>query len=154
MLAIPLVPDSTVFSKCSLNIWKFLVHVLLKPGLENFANVKWEQFCSSLNVLWHWLSLGLKWKHLFQSCGHCWVFRISWHVERSTFTALSCRIWHSSVGIPSTPLALFAVMLPKTHLTSHSKMTSLGEWPHHYGYVGHLRGFFCIVLLCILAPSS
>ena len=27
---------SSAFSKCSLNIWKFLVHVLSKPGLENF----------------------------------------------------------------------------------------------------------------------
>ena len=27
---------SSAFSKSSLNIWKFTVHVLLKPGLENF----------------------------------------------------------------------------------------------------------------------
>ena len=27
---------SSAFSKPSLNIWKFMVHVLLKPGLENF----------------------------------------------------------------------------------------------------------------------
>ena len=27
---------SSAFSKTSLNIWKFMVHVLLKPGLENF----------------------------------------------------------------------------------------------------------------------
>ena len=26
------------FSKCSLNIWMFTVHVLLKPGLENFKH--------------------------------------------------------------------------------------------------------------------
>ena len=29
---------SSVFSKSSLNIWKFTVHVLLKPGLENFEH--------------------------------------------------------------------------------------------------------------------
>ena len=29
---------SSAFSKSSLNIWKFLVHVLLKPGLENFEH--------------------------------------------------------------------------------------------------------------------
>ena len=28
--------DSSAFSKSSLNIWKFLIHALLKPGLENF----------------------------------------------------------------------------------------------------------------------
>ena len=31
-----LISDSSAFSKSSLNIWKFSVHVLLKPGLENF----------------------------------------------------------------------------------------------------------------------
>ena len=31
-----LISSSTVFSKTSLNIRKFTVHVLLKPGLENF----------------------------------------------------------------------------------------------------------------------
>ena len=31
-----LISGSTAFSKTSLNIWKFMVHVLLKPGLENF----------------------------------------------------------------------------------------------------------------------
>ena len=31
-----LIPASTAFSKTSLNIWKFSVHVLLKPDLENF----------------------------------------------------------------------------------------------------------------------
>ena len=29
---------SFAFSKTSLNIWKFMVHVLLKPGLENFEH--------------------------------------------------------------------------------------------------------------------
>ena len=31
-----LISVSSAFSKTSLNIWKFTVHVLLKPGLENF----------------------------------------------------------------------------------------------------------------------
>ena len=33
-----LISGSSVFSKTSLNIWKFTVHVLLKPGLENFEH--------------------------------------------------------------------------------------------------------------------
>ena len=33
-----LISGSSVFSKTSLNIWKFMVHVLLKPGLENFEH--------------------------------------------------------------------------------------------------------------------
>ena len=33
-----LISGSSVFSKTSLSIWKFRVHVLLKPGLENFEH--------------------------------------------------------------------------------------------------------------------
>jgi len=33
-----LISGSSVFSKTRLNIWKFTVHVLLKPGLENFEH--------------------------------------------------------------------------------------------------------------------
>ena len=33
-----LISDSSAFSKSSLNIWKFTVHMLLKPGLENFEH--------------------------------------------------------------------------------------------------------------------
>ena len=33
-----LISGSSAFSKSSLNIWKFLVHVLLKPCLENFEH--------------------------------------------------------------------------------------------------------------------
>ena len=33
-----LIPGSSAFSKTSLNTWKFTVHVLLKPGLENFEH--------------------------------------------------------------------------------------------------------------------
>ena len=42
---------------------------------------------------------------LFQPCGHCWVFQICWHIECSTFTASSFKIWNRSTGIPSPPLA-------------------------------------------------
>ena len=33
-----LISGSSAFSKSNLNIWKFTVHVLLKPGLENFEH--------------------------------------------------------------------------------------------------------------------
>ena len=33
-----LISDSSAFSKTSLNIWKFMIHLLLKPGLENFEH--------------------------------------------------------------------------------------------------------------------
>ena len=33
-----LISGSSAFSKSSLNIWKFMVHILLRPGLENFEH--------------------------------------------------------------------------------------------------------------------
>ena len=33
-----LISGSSAFSKTSLNIWKFMVYILLKPGLENFEH--------------------------------------------------------------------------------------------------------------------
>ena len=123
-----LISGSSAFSKTSLNIWKFMVHVLLRPGLENFGHYftsMWDECNCAL--VWAFLALpflgtGMK-TDLFQSCGHCWVFQICWHIECSTFTASSCRIWNSSTGMPSHPLALFVGMLSKAHLTSHSRMS-------------------------------
>ena len=66
--------------------------------------------------------MGMK-TDFFQSCGHYWVFQICWHIGCSTFTASSFRIWNSSTGIPSPPLALFIVMLSKAHLASHSRIS-------------------------------
>ena len=83
------------------------------------------QLWNSLSILWHCLSLGLEWKLTFSShfCGYCWVFQICWHIVCSTFTASSFRIPNSLTGIPLPPLALFIVMLPKAHLTLHSRMS-------------------------------
>ena len=64
---------------------------------------------------------------LFQSWGHCWVFQICWHIDFSTFTTSSFRIWNSSAGISSPLLTLFIVMLPKDHLTLHSRV-SISRW--------------------------
>ena len=61
---------------------------------------------------------------LFQSVATATrVSQICWHIECDTFTASSFRIWNSSAGIPSPPLALFIVMLSKAHLNSHSRMS-------------------------------
>jgi len=124
-----LTSGSSAFPKSRLNIWKFTVCILLKPDLENFEHyfaTVWGE-CNCV-VVWHFLAfpfLGIGMKtDLFQSCGHCWVFQICWHIECSTFTASSFRIWNSSAGIPSPPVALFIIMLPKAHLASDSRMSS------------------------------
>ena len=151
-----LISGSSAFSKSSLNIRKFTVHILLKPGLENFehyfASVWDVQLCGSLSILWHCLSLRMK-TDLFQSFGHCQVFQICCYIERSTFKASSFRVWNSSTGIPSPPLALFVVMLPKAHLTSLSRMSG-SRWVITPWWVSGSWRSVCIVLLCILATSS
>ena len=86
---------------------------------------------------------------IFQFCGHCWVFQICWHIECSTLTS-SFRIWNSLARIPSPPLALFIVMFPKAHLTSHSRMFG-SMWAITPSWFAGSLELFCIVLLCILA---
>ena len=153
MLAIWSPFGSFAFSKSGLNIWKFMVHVLLKLSLENFEHylnlLEWDE-CNYV-VVWAFFGTGMK-TDLFQSCGHCWVFQIHWHIECSTFTASSLRIWNNSTGIPSPPLALFIVMLRPTWLHIPGCL-ALGEWSHHRDYLGR-EDLFCTVLLCILATSS
>ena len=113
--------------KPNLYIWKFLVHVLLKPSLKDFEHYlasMWNEY--TMQQFEHSLALpffgiGIK-TDLFQSCGHCWVFQIFLYMECSTLTASSFKIWNSSAVIPSLPLVLFIVMLPKAHLTLHSRM--------------------------------
>ena len=48
-----LISGSSAFSKSNLNICKFLVHVLLKPGLENFDHYfasMWDECCESATL--------------------------------------------------------------------------------------------------------
>ena len=109
---------SSRFMYCWGLAWRILSITLL--ACEMSAIVR--EFEHSLAL--RFFGIGMK-TDLFQSCGHCWVFQICWHIECSTFTASSFRIQTSSTEIPSPPLALFIVMLAKAHLTSHSKMVYL-----------------------------
>ena len=104
------------FTCCWSLAWRILIITL--PACEMSAIVWWFEHSLALPFF----GIGIR-TDLFQSCGHCWVFQICWHIlECSTFTASSFRIWNSSTGIPSPPLALFIVMLlPKAHLILHSR---------------------------------
>ena len=117
-----LISGSSAFSKSSLHIWKFSVHVLLKPSLKDFKHNlagMWNE-CSCM-VIWTFFGIGMK-IDLFQSCGHCcfpnllaqWMQRL---------TASSFKIWNSWSGILSPPLGLLVVMLPKAHLTWNSRIS-------------------------------
>ena len=121
--------------KSSLYIWKFSVHILLKPSLKDL-NITLLA-CEMSAVVWYFehslalpfFGIGMK-TDLFQSC----VFQICWHVECSTLTAPSFRIWNSSAGILSPLLALFIVMLPWLRIP---RCLALGERSHHRGCPGH-----------------
>ena len=94
-----LISGSSAFSKSSLKTWKFTVHVVLKPGLENFEDYfasMWDE-CDCV-VVWTFFGIGMK-IDLFYTWEHWWVFQICWHIEYSTFTASSLRIWNSSARI-------------------------------------------------------
>ena len=152
-----LISGSSAFSKSSLNIWQFTGHILLKAGLENsehyFTSV-WDE-CNCI-VVWAFFGVAFLW-----DWNENWPFPVLWPMLRFSdllaywvqhFHSLIFRIWNSSTGIPSPPLALFVVILPKSYLTSHSGCLALGEWSHHCDYLG-CEDLFCIVILCILATS-
>ena len=57
-----LISGSSAFSKTSLNIWNFTVHVLLKPGLENFKHYftsMWDE-CNRA-VVWAFFGIAFLW---------------------------------------------------------------------------------------------
>ena len=95
---------------------------------------------------------------LYQSYDHCWVFQIFWHIECSTFKTSSFRIWNSSTGIPSPPIALFIVMLPKALLTSHSRMSG-SRWviTPFCVFLSPLHNIFCFCeahnILSFIVPT-
>ena len=125
-----LIFDSSAFSISSLYIWKFMVHVLLKPSLKDFehdlTSMRNESNCMVVLTffgtpfLWDWNENGpfpvLVATAEFSKFAD--ILSIELYLIASSF-----RILNSSAGIPSPPLALFAAMLPKAHLTLHSRMS-------------------------------
>ena len=69
-----LISGSSAFSKTSLNIWNFTVHLLLKPGLENFEHYfasMWDE-CSCA-VVWTFFGLAFLW-----DWNENWPFPVLW----------------------------------------------------------------------------
>ena len=105
--------------------------------------------CEMSAVVWYFehslalpfFGIGMK-TDLFQSFGHCWVFQICWHIECSTFIASPFSIWNSSAGIPSPLLDLFIVMLPRAHLTLHSRISGSMWVITPWWLSGSWRSFF------------
>ena len=121
-----LISGSFAFSKSSLHVCSFLVHILLKPSLKDFEHdlaSKWNE-CNCA-VVWTFFGIALLW-----DWNKNWPFPVLWPLPSfpnllaywGQHLTASSRIWNSSAWIPSPPLALFEVMLPKAHLTWHSRM--------------------------------
>ena len=69
-----LISGSSPFSKSSLNIWKFTVHVVLKPGLENFEHYfasMWDE-CNCA-VVWRFFGIAFLW-----DWNENWHFPVLW----------------------------------------------------------------------------
>ena len=69
-----LISGSSAFSKTNLNIWKFMVHVLLKPGLENFEHdftSMWDE-CKCVVV---WAFFGVS---FLRDWNENWLFPVLW----------------------------------------------------------------------------
>ena len=117
-----LISGSSAYSKPSLFIWKFLVYVLLMHSLKdfehNFASMWHEHYYT---IIWTFFGIALLWD--WNENWHFPVLWPCWHTECSILIASSFRILNSSTGIPSPPLALFIVILPKAHLISYSRMS-------------------------------
>ena len=69
-----LISGSSAFSKSSLNIWKFSVHVLLKPNLENFEHYfasMWDE--CNCTVVWTFFDIAFLW-----DWNENWPFPVPW----------------------------------------------------------------------------
>ena len=69
-----LISGSSAFPKTSLNIWKFTVHVLLKPSLENFKHYftsMWDQY--NCAVVWAFFGIAFLW-----DWNENWPFPVLW----------------------------------------------------------------------------
>ena len=69
-----LISGSSAFSKSSWNIWKFMVHVMLKPGLENFEHYftsVWDEY--NCVVVWPFFGIAFLW-----DWNKNWPFPILW----------------------------------------------------------------------------
>ena len=122
MLAIWSLLPLSIFSKFSLNVWRFMVHILLKTGLENFKHYftsMWDE-CNCA-VVWAFFGIAFFW-----DWNENWPFPVLWRLL-SFPNLLTYWVQHFSqrhlLGFEITPLGLFVMMLPKAHLTSHSRLS-------------------------------
>ena len=84
-----LISGSSAFSKTSLNIWKFMVHILLKPGLENFEHY-FASVWDDLNYVLVWTFFGVA---FLWDWNENWPFPVLWPLLRFP-NLLVCWVQH------------------------------------------------------------
>ena len=88
-----LISGFSAFSKTSLNIWKFMVHVLLKPGFENFEHhfpSVWDE-CNCV-VVWTFFGVAFLW-----DWNENWSFPVLWPLLFPNLLAYWVQHFHSII---------------------------------------------------------
>ena len=89
-----LISGSSAFSKSRLNIWKFMVHVLLKPGLESFEHYfvsMWDEY--NCVIVWAFFGIAFLW-----DWNENWPFPVLWTLlSFPNFLAFWVQHFHSSI---------------------------------------------------------
>ena len=103
-----LISGSFAFSKSSLNIWKFTIHILLKPGLENFEHhfaSMWD--ACNCAVVWAFFGIAFLW-----DWNENWPFPVLWPLLSFPNSLISLSIIFSlSKNNLSLKLSIFYVLI-------------------------------------------
>ena len=130
------ISGSSAFSESGLNICKFLVHVLLKPHLENFEHYftsLWDE-CNCA-VVWAFFGIAFLW-----GWNENWCFPIL--RQLLSFPSLLAH-WMPLLGFEIAQLEFHHLhsFVPSNFSKAQQLHTpgclALVEWPHHHGYMGH-----------------
>ena len=154
-----LIPCSSAFSKSNLNIWKFMVHILLKPGLENFEHYfasVWGE--CKLCILWAFFGIafgigmtscvysnfGRKFLSITQYCAvlNCfscvWLFVTLWTIACQAPLSMGFSRQEYQNGLPCPPQGdlpdprIEFVSLKSPALAGGFFTTELPEKPKYY----------------------
>ena len=128
-----LISSSSSLSKPSLDIWKFLVRIMLNANMQDLSTtlLAWEMSAIvRLHILWYYPSWELGWELTFSSpvatagssrFADILSARLLIECKTPSFTVLN-----SSTRFPLPSLSLLISVLPKAHLTSHLRISGSG----------------------------
>ena len=102
--------------------WRILSIALLACEIGEI--LRWFEHSLALPFL----GIGMK-TDLFQSCGHCWVLQICWHIECSTLTASSFIILNNSAGFHHSTSSVHSKASEGLTWLHTPGCLALSEWP-------------------------